>query len=262
MFRPLDDRGRPRVWFIVCFTGFTALLVLVAAFLTVAGMPDASLWWVLAGFFLFVLGMMLSSFAMTRLWEKAVTERRQFAPVGEKWIGPMLLAGVALIVLGGLGVVSEALVAGCVGSGSCQPGSSLASPTSLAVLAVGVSLLAGSFILASRRAGRSAGSGCFRGSAAERHLPRSDDVGGGMAHTRNRSISVFDGVLWTAILFLVFAVVVGLWALSQGAVSSTGAFGFIMFAASVVSLLAWASLLSHITFKEDKRATKIRMKVG
>lgn len=83
-----------------------------------------------------------------------------------------------------------------------------------------------------------------------------------MAPNRERSISVFDGVLWTAVLFLVFAVVVGLWALSQGAVSFTGAFGFIVFAASVVSLLTWASLLSHITFKKDMRATKIRMKIG
>lgn len=146
MFRPLDEHGRPNVWFVVSFTGFTALLVLVAAFLTVAGIPDGSLWWALAGFFIFVLGMVLSSFSMARLQERAMTEGRPFAPVGEKWIGPMLLAGVALLVLGGLGVVSDALVAGCVATGPCQPVPPLAGPTFLAALAVGAALLAGAFI--------------------------------------------------------------------------------------------------------------------
>lgn len=83
-----------------------------------------------------------------------------------------------------------------------------------------------------------------------------------MAPNRERSISVFDGVLWAAVLFLVFTVVVGLWAVSQGAVRSGDAFAFIVLAASMVSLLVWASLLSHITFKKDERATKIRMKIG
>ncbi len=83
-----------------------------------------------------------------------------------------------------------------------------------------------------------------------------------MAPNRTQSTYVFDGVLWTAVLLLVFAVAVGLWAVSRGAFRSTDAFGLIMLTASVVTLLAWASLLSHITFKRDMRATKIRMKIG
>jgi len=54
-----DERGMPRIRFIVSFVGFTAILVLFAVFVN-------WLWWIPAGIFVFVLLMMSFSFLMMR----------------------------------------------------------------------------------------------------------------------------------------------------------------------------------------------------
>jgi len=54
-----DKRGMPRFGFIVLLVGFTAILVLLAAF-------AYWMWWIPAGIFVFILVMMSFSFFMVR----------------------------------------------------------------------------------------------------------------------------------------------------------------------------------------------------
>jgi len=135
---------------VVVATLQTALFVAVAVAASVYGAPSAPGWWVVAGFFVFVLGMMLSGFGLARLQQKAMTEGRPFAAVGTTSIGPMLLAGVALLVIGCIGIVSDVLLAGCVATGQCQPVPTLAGPTFLVALTAGAVLLVSASLLATR----------------------------------------------------------------------------------------------------------------
>jgi len=158
MLRPIDERGKLRPKFVVAYLAFTSFLLILAAIQTAYVGSAAWLTWALAGFFVFLVGMMSTTYGMSRLQEKALTEGREFAPLGGRWIGPMLLAGVALSILGGLGVGFSALAADCVAKVTCEPVPPLAPPTFLVALALGAALLIGAFILATRRPRRGGGS--------------------------------------------------------------------------------------------------------
>ena len=157
MLQPIDERGRLRPKFVVAYLAFTSFLLVLAVIQTAYVGSAAWLTWALAGFFVWLLGMMSTTYGMARLHEKAEAEGRYFVALRWKWIGPMLLAGVALSVLGGLGIGFDALVAGCVAKGTCEPVPLLLPPRFLAALALGAALLISAFILASRP-GRGAGS--------------------------------------------------------------------------------------------------------
>jgi len=158
MLQPIDERGKLRPKFLVAYLAFTCFLLVLAVIQTASVGSAAWLTWAPAGFFVWLLGMMSTGYGMARLDEKAAAEGSYFVALRWKWIGPMLLAGVALSVVGGLGVGFDALVAGCVAKGTCEPVPPLAPPTFLAALALGAALLIGAFILASWRPGRGAGS--------------------------------------------------------------------------------------------------------
>lgn len=70
-----------------------------------------------------------------------------------------------------------------------------------------------------------------------------------MPPDERRSVRVFDAILIVAILLLAVGLVALLWSHSMGFLNSAAVMGIVMFGASVVILLLWASLISRIRFK-------------
>jgi hypothetical protein len=70
MWRPFDAMGRPRVWPLVIFGLFTAGYVLAAISVTMySGLAAAAIWWILGGFFVFMLAMGVLVFVI--VWQRA-----------------------------------------------------------------------------------------------------------------------------------------------------------------------------------------------
>src|SRR5256712_7743442 len=155
-FDALNERGRLKISFLALFVSSTAGFVGLAMFQTVFG-GYVSPWWLIAGFFLWLLVMMPAIFGMARLQRRAYTENKEFVPVGHRYVGSILLVGTLLLVLGLVGILLEFSNGMCVAEGGCESLPPEAVAAFLASLVAGVALLVVVFVLAMRGVVRSGG---------------------------------------------------------------------------------------------------------
>src|SRR3989441_1475352 len=155
-FDALNERGRLKISFLALFVSSTAGFVGLAMFQTVFG-GYVSPWWLIAGFFLWLLVMMPTIFGMARLQRRAYTENKEFVPVGHRYVGSILLVGTLLLVLGLVGILLEFSIGMCVAEGGCESLPPEAVAAFLAPLVAGLALLVVVFVLAIGRVVRSAG---------------------------------------------------------------------------------------------------------
>ncbi len=158
MWQPFDKRGRLRIWIVPLFVLMTAGYILAAIAVTLySGLANAAIWWIVSGFFLWVLVMMAAVSEMVRLQRKADSEGEELISVGVKHSGSMILAGALLLVLGLVGILLNFFLGLCVASVGCGSLPSQAVPTFLASLTAGAVLLVTVIVLASRGLRRGAG---------------------------------------------------------------------------------------------------------
>src|SRR2546428_2282443 len=102
-FDALNERGRLKISFLALFVSSTVGFVGLAMFQTVFG-GYVSPWWLIAGFFLWLLVMMPTIFGMARLQRRAYTPNKEVVPVGHRYVGSILLLGTLPLVpwVGGL----------------------------------------------------------------------------------------------------------------------------------------------------------------
>src|SRR3989442_1900539 len=81
-FDALNERGRLKISFLALFVSSTAGFVGLAMFQTVFG-GYVSPWWLIAGFFLWLLVMMPAIFGMARLQRRGGTQKKGVGPVGK-----------------------------------------------------------------------------------------------------------------------------------------------------------------------------------
>ncbi|HYS74248.1 MAG TPA: hypothetical protein VEO96_09770 [Thermoplasmata archaeon] len=157
-FDAFNERGRLKLSFVALFVGSTAGFVGLAMFQTAYG-GYVSPWWLIAGFFLWLIVMMLATFGMARLQRRADTENKEFVPVGRRYVGSILLVGALLLVLGLVGVLLDFSIGMCVAEGGCGSLPPAEMAAFLASLVAGVALLALVFGLAIRGLVRGGGAG-------------------------------------------------------------------------------------------------------
>src|SRR3989442_3826929 len=85
-FDALNERGRLKISFLALFVSSTAGFVGLAMFQTVFG-GYVSPWWLIAGFFLWLLVMMPAIFGMARLQRRGHTQKKGVAPGGDPDVG-------------------------------------------------------------------------------------------------------------------------------------------------------------------------------
>src|SRR3989442_11233097 len=92
-FDALNERGRLKISFLALFVSSTAGFVGLAMFQTVFG-GYVSPWWLIAGFFLWLLVMMPAIFGMARLQRRGETHKKGVFPGGHPgfWYDPPLRA--------------------------------------------------------------------------------------------------------------------------------------------------------------------------
>ncbi len=149
LLSPYNERGKVKVFFYALFGGFTLAVVALAMFQTAYGGYESP-WWLIAGFFLWLLVMMLAVFGMARLQRRAAAGEKRVVPVGGRYAGAMLLAGTLLLVVGLIGALLDFSIGVCVATSGCG---SLAPLTVVAFVTcslAGVALLALDFGLAAR----------------------------------------------------------------------------------------------------------------
>ncbi len=155
-FDAFNERGRLKISFVALFVSGTLGFVGLAMFQTAFG-GYVSPWWLIAGFFLWLLVMMPTTFGIFFLQERAYTENREFVPVGHRYVGSILLVGALLLVLGLVGILLEFSIGMCVAEGGCGSLPPEAASAFLVSLVTGVALLALVFVLAMRGVVRSGG---------------------------------------------------------------------------------------------------------
>src|SRR2546426_1429209 len=97
-FDALNERGRLKISFVALFVSSTVGFVGLAMFQTVFG-GYVSPWWLIAGFFLWLLVMMPTIFGMARLQRRAYTAKKEVVPGGHRGVGSVLPPGPALFGL-------------------------------------------------------------------------------------------------------------------------------------------------------------------
>ena len=155
-FDALNERDKTDLQPAALFVGSTAGFVGLAMFQTAYG-GYVSPWWFIAGFFLWLLVMMPTTFGMGRLQRRTYTENKEFVPVGHRYVGSILLVGALLLVLGLVGILLEFSIGMCVAEGGCGSLPPEAVAAFLVSLVAGVALLALVFGLAMRGVVRSGG---------------------------------------------------------------------------------------------------------
>src|SRR2546426_4482203 len=96
-FDALNERGRLKISFLALFVSSTAGFVGLAMFQTVFG-GYVSPWWLIAGFFLWLLVMMPAIFGMARLQRRGETQEKGVVPAGNPDFGKHPLVGVLAFV--------------------------------------------------------------------------------------------------------------------------------------------------------------------
>src|SRR2546422_10858326 len=112
-FDALNERGRLKISFLALFVSSTAGFVGLAMFQTVFG-GYVSPWWLIAGFFLWLLVMMPAIFGMARLQRRGSTENKEVVPVGDRGCGARLLGGRPVLGLWAVCVLLVFFVGVCV----------------------------------------------------------------------------------------------------------------------------------------------------
>src|SRR3989442_9902084 len=105
-FDALNERGRLKISFLALFVSSTAGFVGLAMFQTVFG-GYVSPWWLIAGFFLWLLVMMPTIFGIARLQRRALTAHKEIVPAGDPGVCALLLFGRGRLGLLALGVSFE-----------------------------------------------------------------------------------------------------------------------------------------------------------
>ena len=150
---PPNDRGKLKAPFYVIFVGSTLAFVGLATFQTAYGGYESP-WWLVAGFFLWMLAMMLAAVGMARLQRRANTTDKEFVPLGKRYAGPMFLGGTLLLAVGLVGVLLNLSLNICVAATGCASLPPQMLVAFVAGLAAGGALLALVFGLAVRELGR------------------------------------------------------------------------------------------------------------
>src|SRR2546427_3004427 len=104
-FDALNERGRLKISFLALFVSSTAGFVGLAMFQTVFG-GYVSPWWLIAGFFLWLLVMMPAIFGMARLQRRGDNPKKEVVPGGHPDFGSVPPLGAPLFVLWGAGLFS------------------------------------------------------------------------------------------------------------------------------------------------------------
>ncbi len=148
-FNPYNERGKLKVSFYVIFVASTLLFVGLSMFQTSYGGYESP-WWLIAGFFLWLLVMMLAVSEMARLQKRAAPGEDGLVPAGRRYAGPMLLAGTLLLVVGLIGVLLDFSIGACAAKDGCGSLAPLTVVALVTCFVAGVALLALDFVLAAR----------------------------------------------------------------------------------------------------------------
>jgi hypothetical protein len=148
VFEAFDERTRRIA--AVTLAAVSALLSAVIAAAQTVHAGSVSPWWALAGFFLWLLVMMSVAFWLARFGRKAESEGEESRLVGWNYVGPMVLSGSLLVVVGIIGSLIVVSVANCVAGGACASLPAEARPALLLCLMAGLVLLAVAFGLSAR----------------------------------------------------------------------------------------------------------------
>src|SRR2546425_3095234 len=97
-FDALNERGRLKISFLALFVSSTAGFVGLAMFQTVFG-GYVSPWWLIAGFFLWLLVMMPAIFGMARLQRRGGNPKKEGVPGGDPDFGSRPLLGAPPFVV-------------------------------------------------------------------------------------------------------------------------------------------------------------------
>ena len=155
LFKVFDERARRIALALTLTVVFALLSGVIAAGQTVyAG--SVSAWWVVAGIFVWMLVVLSVLLGLVRFQTKAGSRGEESPRVGRNYVGPMVLSGGLLVVLGIIGILNVVLVADCVADGACGSLPSEAGPVFLGCFIAGIVLLAVAFGLSARGLSRRA----------------------------------------------------------------------------------------------------------
>src|SRR2546428_13077840 len=117
-FDALNERGRLKISFLALFVSSTVGFVGLAMFQTVFG-GYVSPWWLIAGFFLWLLVMMPTTFGMARLQRRGYPEGQEFVPAGHRDVRSVPRVGALLFGFWLVGTFPGFSLWVCVGAGGC-----------------------------------------------------------------------------------------------------------------------------------------------
>ena len=155
LFKVFDERAR-RIALALTLTVVFALLSGVIAAGQTVYTGSVSAWWVVAGIFVWMLVVLSVLLGLARFQTKAESRGEESPRVGRNYVGPMVLSGGLLVVLGIIGILNVVLVADCVADGACGSLPSEAGPVFLGCFVAGIVLLAVAFGLSARGLSRRA----------------------------------------------------------------------------------------------------------
>jgi len=155
LFKVFDERAR-RIALALTLTVVFALLSGVIAAGQTVYTGSVSAWWVVAGIFVWMLVVLSVLLGLARFQTKAESRGEESPRVGRNYVGPMVLSGGLLVVLGIIGILNVVLVADCGGDGACGSLPSEAGPVFLGCFIAGIVLLAVAFGLSARGLSRRA----------------------------------------------------------------------------------------------------------
>jgi len=155
LFKVFDERAR-RIALALTLTVVFALLSGVIAAGQTVYTGSVSAWWVVAGIFVWMLVVLSVLLGLARFQTKAESRGEESPRVGRNYVGPMVLSGGLLVVLGIIGILNVVLVADCGADGACGSLPSEAGPVFLGCFIAGIVLLAVAFGLSARGLSRRA----------------------------------------------------------------------------------------------------------
>src|SRR3989454_6158238 len=155
LFKVFDEHAR-RIALALTLTVVFALLSGVIAAGQTGHTGSVSAWWVVAGIFVWMLVVLSVLLGLARFQTKAESRGEESPRVGRNYVGPMVLSGGLLVVLGIIGILNVVLVADCVADGACGSLPSEAGPVFLGCFRAGSVLLAVAFGLSARGLSRRA----------------------------------------------------------------------------------------------------------
>src|SRR2546426_2314315 len=156
LFKVFDERAGGRIALALTLTVVFALLSGVIAAGQTVYTGSVSAWWVVAGIFVWMLVVLSVLLGLARFQTKAESRGEESPRVGRNYVGPMVLSGGLLVVLGIIGILNVVLVADCVADGACGSLPSEAGPVFLGCFIAGIVLLAVAFGLSARGLSRRA----------------------------------------------------------------------------------------------------------